>query len=288
MITQEQILERKNYIGGSDAAGVLNMSRWDSPISVWLRKGENAKIENTENLATELGNELEEVVARLFEKRTALKTRKMNLTIYHSKHKYIACHIDRKIEGENAFLECKTTSQWNAKEWEGEEIPQEYIIQCLHILNCTEYDYCYIAVLIGNKEFKFKKIEKDKELQEKILNEEIYFWNEYVLKKQIPNIITYFDKENIEKIYPKVKNIKIIEVNDNEFENKIEKMIEMENKIKKLNKEIDLIKNEIKIKIGENEGLKTNKYIFTWKDIEKKEYVVPAKKYRELRKKEIK
>ena len=44
MLTKEQIEERKFYIGGSDIAGVLGMSRWSSPLMIWLTKGEKARM----------------------------------------------------------------------------------------------------------------------------------------------------------------------------------------------------------------------------------------------------
>ena len=69
-----------------------------------------------------------------------------------------------RIVGENAFLECKTVNAFGAKEWEGEEIPPSYLLQCQHYMEVMEADNCYIAALIDGQRFMFKEIERDEEL----------------------------------------------------------------------------------------------------------------------------
>ena len=64
MLTEQQIKERKNYIGGSDCAAVLGMSRWGSPLTVWMEKTGQSEVKE-ENLAMKLGNKLEQIVAEL-------------------------------------------------------------------------------------------------------------------------------------------------------------------------------------------------------------------------------
>ena len=46
-------------------------------------------------------------------------------------------NVDRLIVGENAGLECKTTSAYNAKEWDGDEVPAQYILQVQHYMAVT-------------------------------------------------------------------------------------------------------------------------------------------------------
>ena len=59
--------ERRNYIGGSDIAAILGMSRWKTPLKLWLEKtGEVEPDDLSENEAVQLGIELEDFVAQKF------------------------------------------------------------------------------------------------------------------------------------------------------------------------------------------------------------------------------
>jgi len=177
-LTQEQLLERQNYIGASDAAGVLGLSRWRTPIEVWAEKtGQVPQEDKSGILAIEVGVELEDLVAKLFTKRTGLKVRRANETRFHKTHPFLACNLDRLIEGTDEILECKTASGWKAKEWEGEEIPQEYVIQVLFQLAVTGKKRGHIACLIGgNADFRYKVVERDEVAIKQIVEKCAAFW----------------------------------------------------------------------------------------------------------------
>ena len=56
--------ERRKYIGGSDIASVMMMSRWKTPLTLWLEKtGEIEPDDLSDNEAVQLGVELEDFVA---------------------------------------------------------------------------------------------------------------------------------------------------------------------------------------------------------------------------------
>ncbi|MFX8004365.1 lambda-exonuclease family protein, partial [Acinetobacter baumannii] len=124
--------------------------------------------------AAYFGTMLEDLVAKEFERRSGKKVRRKNAMLKHPEHPFIMANIDRMIVGEKAILECKTTSAYNAKEWESEEIPDSYIIQVQHYLGVLgpEYQKAYFAVLIGGNKFVWKEIERDDELIEIIFEAE--------------------------------------------------------------------------------------------------------------------
>ena len=197
---------RNNYIGGTDCAGILGMSRWSSPLQVWALKTGAIKEEDISGkLAVRLGNMLEQTVAELFMEETGKRVYRVNETIYHTKHRFLGANIDRRIVGEDAGLECKTASAWKAKEWEGEEIPREYELQCHHYLAVTGRSRWYLAVLIGNQDFKMKVIERDEKLIREIIKKEVDFWKNYVEKKVAPEIITKQDRGTLEALYPQAE-----------------------------------------------------------------------------------
>lgn len=264
-LTLEQLKERTSYIGSSDAAGVLGMSRWDTVLKIWANKTGKVKPEDIgDQLPVILGNRLEQVVAELFMERTGKKVHRVNQTITHPAHSFIRANIDRRVVGEDAILEAKTASAWKAKEWAGEEIPQEYIIQCYHQLAVTGAKVCYIAVLIGNQDFQWKAIYRDEEIIKNIITKEVLFWNEFVLPKIMPMTITADDGNMLYQLFeisdpnadialPDDANIliEVIEANQKEL-NALEDDIERD-------------KNKLKAMLGTAESGCTSIRRVTWK-----------------------
>ena len=122
--------ERRNYIGGSDIAAILGMSRWKTPLKLWLEKtGEVEPDDLSENEAVQLGIELEDFVAQKFARENNKKVRKTSQMYVHKKYPFMVAHIDRLIAGADEILECKTCASYKQDEWEEDKIPQEYILQ---------------------------------------------------------------------------------------------------------------------------------------------------------------
>jgi len=184
MTREEWLEERRKGIGGSDAAAVAGLSRYRTPIQVYMEK--LGLIEPPEeNEAMYWGKKLEDLVAEEFSLRTGLKVRRRNAILRHPEHPFMLANVDRLIVGKDEGLECKTTSAYRADEWKDDEIPWEYAIQCHHYMAVTGYSAWWIAVLIGGNRFMYKRIERDEEIIRNLIKIESDFWHNHVLK-QIP------------------------------------------------------------------------------------------------------
>lgn len=266
MLTEEQIKERKRYIGGSDCAGVLGLSRWDTPLSVWADKTNKLPHEDiSKKLYIRMGNRLEEVVAELFTEETGKAVRRVNETFYHPKYPFLCANIDRRVVGEDALLECKTASGWKAKEWEGEDVPMEYILQCLHYLAVTGKKEAYIAVLIGgNQDFVWKKVERDEKLIADIIKKEVHFWNTFVVPDVMPVQITKNDADTLYSLFPLEVEGKTIELDDTA--NRLcESLQALKQDAKLLGGNIDRTSNEIRALLKDNETGESLNWKVTWK-----------------------
>src|SRR3990167_3071530 len=265
-LSLEQIKERTNYIGGTDCAAVLGLSRWRSPIEIWAEKTGLLESEDKgDNLAIEVGTELEDLVCRLFCKRTGKKVRRENQTIFHPRYPFIAANIDRSVMGEDAILEAKTAGAWKAREWMGEEIPQEYILQVLHQLAVTGKEIGYIACLIGgNQEFVWKEIPRDQEIISQIITKEIAFWKGFVEPKIMP-AATKLDSGILSKLFPgQIDDDDPIALDDDAMKI-IESLEAMEADISTLEGVIEKEKNSLKTMLKDkNIGL-VGQYKISWK-----------------------
>lgn len=253
MLSQKQIEERVNDIGGSDAAAVLGVSHWSTPLKIWAEKtGELPHEDISDRLPVRLGHALEDTVAQLFSEETGKKVYRVNSTLFHPQYPFIAVNLDRRIVGEKAFLEAKTTSAWKRKDWEGDEIPQEYIVQCLHGLAVTGMERAYLAVLIGNEGFKIKTIERDEKLLNEVINREVRFWNDFVVPKVMPKSISKNDSETIQRLFPEAIQGKEVYLGD-DAKQIIELLEGMKQDSKHLDGLIQQKENELKALIKENE-----------------------------------
>ncbi len=150
---EEWLEERKKSLGGSDVGAVLGMNTYSSPYTVWAEKtGKLPPFEGNE--WTRLGNDLEYYVAQRFSEASGLKVVQDNSTWRNDKYPHLHANIDRKIVGMKAGLECKLTSEFNAKKYKDGEFPDRFYAQCVEYLCVTEYDKWYLAVLIYGKGIK--------------------------------------------------------------------------------------------------------------------------------------
>ncbi|PEB19689.1 hypothetical protein COO08_05095 [Bacillus toyonensis] len=249
-MAHEQWLEaRKAGIGGSDAAAIAGLNKWSSPIGVYYDKTSETVKDQLPSEAAYFGNVLEEIVAEEFSKRTNLKVRTCNAILQHPEYPWMLANVDRLVVGEKVGLECKTASEYLKKEWEGEEIPASYLLQCQHYMAVTGFKAWWIAVLIGGNKFIYKKIERDEDIIQYLIDIEKDFWLNHV-EKRIPPMFDGSEastnllkqmypegyegseidlpseaKEHISSIQNITEEIKILEIHKKERENKLKAMI---------------------------------------------------------------
>jgi putative phage-type endonuclease len=188
MTRTEWLQARSKGIGGSDAGIILGLNKYRTKFELWLEKTGQVEPVELDNEAIYWGNEMEDVVAKEFEKRTEKKVRRVNYMFSHPEHHFIKANLDRVVVGESALLECKTASAFLAKEWEGEEVPDTYLIQVQHYLGVTGKEVAYIAVLVGGNKFIWKEIKRDEELISIIFEAEKHFWEFHVLGGNAPEL----------------------------------------------------------------------------------------------------
>lgn len=256
---------RKKGIGGSDAAAIAGLNPWKSPIAVYLEKiGETEPIEDNERMR--IGRDLEDYVAKRFVEATGMKVRRRNAILQHSEYPFMLANVDRLIVGKKEGLECKVTNSYAKKEWE-DEIPIYYEIQCHHYMAVTGYKAWWIACLIGNERFVYKRIERDEEVIKNLIKIERDFWENYVIPRQMPapdgsDAAT----EIIKKMYPNSNPEQVIKL-PKSYESKLQRLDEIKELISKLDKEKKQLEQEIQVKMGENEIAIIGDRRVTWKTI---------------------
>ena len=161
-------------------------------------------------------------------------------------------NIDRWVVGENAGLECKTTSVLNRAKFSQGEFPPNYYVQCVHYMAVTGAERWYLAVLVLNKAFHVFTIERNEAEIEALIEAEKHFWENHVLK-QIPPTPDGSEStsELLKQMFPEAKEREKTALFG--YEDKIEQYLYLDAKVKELERERDRFKQELQLALGDAE-----------------------------------
>ena len=262
---------RGTYLGGYDASGILGVSKYSTPLSVWLEKTGQSPASKEPNLAMELGLYLEPFV--LAKAETELKTVITNRQdfVIHPDHDFICGHIDGLciIDGDLVLIDAKTTSAYNKHNF-GDDLDSgnPALWQIYHYFSCLpDVKYAYIVALIGNTDLKFIKIERNQAVIDGLVNLEADFWNNYVVTGTPPPAekLTADDAKNVIALFPTVDD-DVIETDDLT----VTTMLSDLSQVKAMIKTYTAKEKELQVKLGfflgGHSGCKAGKYSYTWKD----------------------
>lgn len=243
---EEWLAIRHKYIGGSEAAAVLGMSPYKSAYTLWAEKTD--KIEEFKgNLTTKVGSYLEDLVAHLFEEETGKKVQRKNATMVNDLYPFACANIDRKVVGENALLEIKTTTSLpNIKKLRNSaEFPEMYYAQVVHYMAVGEYDKAYLAVLINCRELKVYELERDQAEIDALMSAEKEFWTH--IDNNTPPAIdgSQSTTDSINEMNSEADDGEF-SVDLSFFDNDIRQYLELSESIKKLEEAKNVYANRIK------------------------------------------
>ena len=189
---------RKKGIGASEAASILWLSKWATPMTVFLDKIDAIEPEEQSNFQ-EWGLALEDVIAKHFKKETDsegydYRVQRRNAILMHDQHDFMLANLDRTVYSKEegwGVLELKTASEYKDKEWDEDEqkAPENYVIQVQHQLAVAgpNYTYGWLAALVGGNKFYKVRIPRDEVIIEALIEIEREFW-QLVINKTPPEM----------------------------------------------------------------------------------------------------
>jgi putative phage-type endonuclease len=270
LINQDFSVDRTKYIGGSDIGAILGLSRFKTPLEVWMEKtGKQTK--KADSLPLRFGSFAEEFVASEYSRATGYELLHDESIYIHPQHSYMSAHIDRFALGDedglppSRILECKTANPFSSGDWGeagSDQVPMSYLCQCIWYMAITGIDITDLAVLFGNSDFRIYEIARDLELESVILQKASLFWNECVLKDIPPPVQSEADCHTL---FSKGDPAKSVEAQ--------QEILELTKRLHLLNREIDAreeelssIKQSIMQNMGEAQTLTfAGKVLATWK-----------------------
>ncbi len=116
---------------------ILGVNPWKSPYALWAEKTGLADLSIKDNEPMRQGRDLEDYVARRFCEKEGKQVRRSGYSYQHPDHPWMRANVDRLLIGEQAGLECKTTSPVAAEDLKNGIVNESYILQCVHYLAVT-------------------------------------------------------------------------------------------------------------------------------------------------------
>lgn len=185
---------RRTFIGGSDAAAVLGLSKWQTPYHLYLEKTGEIEPE-AQTWEMSYGKALEPLLRQHYANTTGREVILPHKSIRSEKYPFMGYNPDGLIVSEKRLAEFKTAAYGDLWGEEGtDEIPIEYLLQVQHGLIVLEWDVAEVFASIGGRRPKMPYIvEADKELHEAMIESDHDFWHNHVLAKVPPQITTNAD-----------------------------------------------------------------------------------------------
>ena len=265
----EWLALRRTGIGGSDAGAIMGVSPYKGAFTVWADKqGKLPPLEDNE--AMRQGRDLEDYVARRFAEASGLRVRHEYSMLRSVEHPCMLADIDRRIIGERAGLECKTSRDITMARYRNGDYPMEYYCQCLHYLAVTGWDCWYLAVLVYGTDLLIYKICRDEVLDdiEALIKAEEAFWDSHVVLDQPPAPDALDSTAAaLGSVYPHEDGTTVCA--DQDADQALTELAALKAQRRALDRQITERENQIKAAMGEAEVLAGTSVSATWRSSER-------------------
>jgi len=209
-------LDRRTYLGGSDAAAVFGVSRWATPVDLFFKK---VSTEPEPDLSADKARffkrrkQQEPFIAAMLREEYGMEVTRLSLDenpnrYIDAEHDFLAAEIDFEfVMTESVRLafperpdfaaiplgtllngEIKTVHPFSSGDWGehgSEEVPIYYAAQVMHGLGVTRRPAAVVAALFGLDNLLCFPVMADQETIDAMRAECVRFWTEHV-EKRIP------------------------------------------------------------------------------------------------------
>jgi len=288
-ITEPVQRDRSTFIGGSDAAAILGVSPWNTPVELWLQKTGQAPKEEIDPVRQKIldrGHKLEPfirdmVIDKLRDLGMGVELVACNERYSDAEYQFMSCEIDFELRlsgtieiggqlehfnDEIVNADAKSVTGFARKKWgdeNTEDVPIEYAAQFMHGLMVApgQRRFCLVAALRSFDDVDIYWTRRDDEVIAAMRAKEVCFWTEHVLTGIAPDTLTFDD---VKALFPK-DNGEAIEAST-EIALKVKELASVKAQIKALEQGEEVLKQQIADFISPNAILTFDgREIATWK-----------------------
>lgn len=264
---EEWLQYRRRGIGGSYIAAICGISKWRTPIHVYLEKlGESP--DQVKNEAVEWGTRLELLISDKFaQEHPEWAIIEKKVIFCHPENEWALANLDRMIicpKRGRGILEIKTASEYLKHEWDNGNIPDYYYVQLQWYLYIMNLDFGYFATLIGGNKYREYEVDRDEDLIAQIARLAQEFWVLFVLARQCPPVDgSVACTKLLSPLYPEAKIATILSLTNI---NDIELYLDKKQQLKILETTLYAMKNQFKSSLGIHEIGVAGPYKLKWEN----------------------
>ena len=256
---------RSRGIGASDIAGILNLSPWSSPYSVWASKvlattggGTSGSME-----AMRWGKLLEDAVIDEAARRLNVYAYGQQTRCTHPDYEWARATVDAfcKDDDTEGVIEAKTTSDYR---WY--EVPVYYEAQVLWQLAVTGRSFGWLAALHAGRKLSLWRIDEQPALQRAMLDTGREFWESFIVPGVPPPVDGLSGTgDALDAVYAETVPGATVAFDD-EYAETVAALRRVRGDIRTLEEDRDLLENRIKAALGTAEsGTVDGRVVVTWK-----------------------
>lgn len=270
MSTKEWLEHRRYGVCGSDAPVILGLSKYRSVLQLWKDKTGKMPVEETESEYAYWGHVMEAAIRKEFMKRTGLKVRVRNQILQSEEYPFMLADVDgvvKEDDGTYALFEAKTASEYKRKIWE-ERVPEEYIAQVQHYLCVTGYQKAYVCAVVGGNTFFCHVVYRDDAYIKNLIEKERNFWN--CVEDCVSPVLdgSQATTDYLNEVYP-LSNKTEMELPP-DAETLVASFISIEEKVKKLTEEKNMVANQLKGLLQDREKGYVGAHVVNWSTVQKR------------------
>lgn len=189
--------DRSTYIGGSDIAAILGISKYKTALDVYNAKVNDIK--QDDSILFEVGRWMEPLILNLYQRKISDKVDFVEVAtdcnVYSETYPFFGAQLDfigvDKLSKNIIVADAKNVKSFRYKEF-GEEwtcdIPFDIICQVAWQRYLTNASHVDVPVFFAEQtELKIFTYHKDEEMERNIVNAAISFWKNNVLAKVEPD-----------------------------------------------------------------------------------------------------
>lgn len=185
--TPEWLRLRKGFVGASEVACILGLSRYSTPLGIYNDKL-NPNITDDMSEWQEWGHRLENAIATWVADSQGLTVLPSPGLLQSIEAPWLGATPDR-VTDQGEPIELKTSDRFMADEW-ADGVPDYYRIQVLVQMIVLGARRGYLAVLHGGNRPEFFTIEWDQAVVDQIIDITKRFWQNHVMARIAPEPTT--------------------------------------------------------------------------------------------------
>lgn len=259
---------REKGIGSSEVATILGLNPFETPYQLWRRKL-GLDMPKEENFAMRAGHYLEDAVSKFYQDATGrniIKASAGDWLIRSGEYPYMQVSPDRtywipgmrRSKDNKGILECKTTQM----EIDADLLPHHWFVQLQYQMGVSGYREGSIAWLTQGRNFGYKDFEYDSDFFGYMAEEVRKFWEDNIVGKQEPLLMTV---EDVMLKNPRHVEGKKIEA-DVELEAECIELRMIKEELARISKRKEELESSIKFAMNDSELLmRADKVLATWR-----------------------